>query len=74
MTALPLTCTDRLLAMVGAGMWAALLSVRRSAAALLVPGAFVAMIAAGAAAGFAGIKLPMSEAAVLASIFILGVW
>ena len=68
----PLTGTDHLLAMVGAGMWAALLSTRRPAAALLVPAAFMAMMAAGAAAGFAGIKLPVSEAGVLASIFILG--
>ena len=32
----------------------------------------MAMIASGAAAGFAGIKLPVSEAGVVASIFILG--
>jgi len=68
----PLTGTDHLLAMVGAGIWAALLSTRRPSAALLVPAAFMAMMAAGAAAGFAGIKLPFSEAGVLASIFILG--
>ena len=68
----PLTGTDHLLAMVSAGMWAALLSTRRPVAALLVPAAFMAMMAAGAAAGFAGIKLPFSEAGVLASIFILG--
>src|SRR5260370_16745414 len=67
----PLTGADHLLAMVGAGMWAALLSTRRPAAALLVPAAFLAMMAAGAAAGFAGIKLPFSEAGVLASLFIL---
>jgi urease accessory protein len=68
----PLTGTDHLLAMVGVGMWAALLSVKRPAAALLVPAAFLTMMAAGAAAGFAGIKLPFSEAGVLASIFMLG--
>jgi urease accessory protein len=68
----PLTGADHLLAMVGAGMWAALLSTRRPAAALLVPAAFLAMMAAGAAAGFAGIKLPFSEAGVLASVFMLG--
>jgi urease accessory protein len=68
----PLTGTDHLLAMVGVGMWAALLSVRRPVAALLVPAAFLAMMAAGAAAGFAGIKLPFSEAGVLASVFMLG--
>jgi urease accessory protein len=68
----PLTGTDHLLAMVGAGMWAAMLSTRRPSAVLLVPSAFMAMMAVGAAAGFAGIKLPFSEAGVLASIFMLG--
>ena len=68
----PLTGTDHLLAMVGAGMWAALLATRRPSAALLVPLAFIAMMAVGAAAGFAGIKLPFPEAGILASIFMLG--
>src|SRR5262245_16269732 len=68
----PLTGIDHLLAMVGAGVWASLLATRRPSAALLVPAAFMAMMAVGAAAGFAGIKLPCSEAGVLASIFILG--
>src|SRR5690349_1601896 len=68
----PLTGTDHLLAMVGTGMWAALLATRRLSATLLVPAAFLAMMAIGAAAGFAGIKLPLSEAGVLASIFMLG--
>ena len=52
----PLTGADHVLAMVGAGMWAA----------------FLSMMALGAAAGFAGIKLPFSEAGVIASVFILG--
>src|SRR4051812_29190741 len=68
----PLTGTDHLLAMIGVGMWAALLSVRRPWAMLLVPLAFMAMMAVGAAAGFAGIKLPFSEAGILASVFMLG--
>jgi urease accessory protein len=68
----PLTGTDHLLAMVGVGLWAAFLSTRRPWAALLVPAAFMAMMATGAAAGFAGIKLPFSEAGVVASIFMLG--
>jgi urease accessory protein len=68
----PLTGLDHLLAMVGAGMWAAFLAVRRPAAALLVPLAFMTMMAFGAAAGFAGIKLPFSEAGVIASVFMLG--
>lgn len=68
----PLTGPDHLLAMVGVGLWAAFLSTRRPWAALLVPAAFMAMMATGAAAGFAGIKLPFSEAGVLASVFMLG--
>ena len=68
----PLTGIDHLLAMVGVGMWAALLAVRKPVAALLVPATFVAMMAIGAAAGFAGIKLPIVEAIVLGSVFVFG--
>src|SRR5262245_2018107 len=68
----PFTGIDHLLAMVGVGMWAALLAVRKPAAAVLVPGAFLAMMAIGAAAGFAGIKLPLVEAAILGSVFVIG--
>lgn len=68
----PLTGADHLLAMVGAGMWAAFLATRRPAAAFWVPAAFMLMMAIGAAAGFAGIKLPFSEAGILASVFMLG--
>ena len=45
---------------------------RKPAASFLVPAAFVAMMAVGAAAGFAGIKLPLVEAAILASVFVIG--
>lgn len=68
----PFAGIDHLLAMVGVGMWAAFLAVRKPAAALLVPAAFVAMMAIGAAAGFAGIKLPIVEAAILGSVFVFG--
>jgi urease accessory protein len=68
----PLSGPDHLLAMVGAGMWAAFLAARRPSAAFWVPAAFLLMMAFGAAAGFAGIKLPFSEAGVLASVFMLG--
>ncbi len=68
----PLTGPDHVLAMIGAGMWAAVLSARKPAAGLFVPLAFLVMMAFGAAAGFAGIKLPFSEAGVIASIFMLG--
>jgi urease accessory protein len=68
----PFTGIDHMLAMVGVGIWAAFLAVRKPFAAVLVPAAFLAMMAAGAAAGFAGIKLPLAEAIVLGSVFVFG--
>ena len=68
----PFTGIDHLLAMVGVGMLAAFLAVRKPAAALLVPATFVAMMTVGSAAGFAGIKLPLVEAVILASVFVFG--
>ena len=68
----PFTGADHLLAMVGVGIWAAFLAVRKPAAALLVPAAFLAMMVAGAFAGFSGIKLPLTEAIILASVFVFG--
>jgi len=69
----PLTGADHLLAMVGVGLWASLLAVRRPYAALIVPASFLAMMGAGAAAGFAGIKLPLAEAVIVASVLAIGV-
>jgi urease accessory protein len=68
----PLTGADHFLAMVAVGMWAAFLATRRPAAAFWVPASFMLMMAIGAAAGFAGIKLPFSEAGIIASVFMLG--
>jgi len=68
----PLTDYGHILSMVGVGLWAALLGVRRPSARLMVPAAFIGLMAIGAAAGFAGIKLPFSEAGVLAAVFMLG--
>lgn len=68
----PFTGLDHLLAMVGVGLWAALLAERKPAMGVLVPTAFLVMMAIGAAAGFAGIKLPLVEAAILASVFVIG--
>jgi len=68
----PFTGVDHLLAMVGVGIWAAFLAVRKPAAALLVPASFLAMMAVGAVAGFAGIKLPLVEAIILGSVFVFG--
>ncbi|MEI6201402.1 MAG: HupE/UreJ family protein [Enhydrobacter sp.] len=68
----PLTGLDHVLAMVGVGLWAALLASRKPSAIFLLPVAFVVMMAFGAAAGFAGMKLPIAEAGILASVFLLG--
>ncbi len=68
----PLTGADHLLAMIGTGMWAALLATRRPSARYLVPLAFMTMMSLGAGAGFAGIKVPFVEAGILASVFLLG--
>lgn len=68
----PFTGVDHLLAMVGVGLWASLLSAKRPAAAYLVPSAFVVMMLLGAAAGFAGIKLPLVEAGIAVSVLVLG--
>jgi urease accessory protein len=68
----PFSGLDHLLAMAGAGVWAALLASRKPAIAVAVPGAFLVMMAIGAAAGFAGIKLPLVEATILASVFVIG--
>ena len=54
------------------GQEGCLLAVRKPALALLVPGSFLVMMAIGAAAGFAGIKLPLVEAVILASVFVIG--
>lgn len=68
----PFTGVDHLLAMVGVGVWASLLAVKRPAAAYLVPASFMAMMLVGAAAGFSGTKLPFVEAAIVASVLALG--
>jgi urease accessory protein len=68
----PFTGVDHLLAMLAVGVWASFLGVERRIAAFLVPGAFLAMMGLGAVAGFGGIKLPLAEAAILASVFVFG--
>ncbi|MBY0318133.1 MAG: HupE/UreJ family protein [Reyranella sp.] len=68
----PFSGLDHLLAMVGVGLWAAFMAGRKPMVALAVPAAFLVMMAIGAAAGFAGIKLPLVEAAILASVFVIG--
>ena len=68
----PLAGIDQTLGMVGVGVWAALLAGRQRSMAILVPGTFLVMMAIGAAAGFAGIKLPLVEAVLLALVFVIG--
>ena len=68
----PFSGLDHIFAMVGVGLWAALIAARKPSAIFLLPVAFVVMMAVGAAAGFAGMKLPIAEAGILASVFLLG--
>jgi len=68
----PFTGIDHVLAAVAVGVWAFFLANRKAALAVVVPTAFLIMMAVGAVAGFAGIKLPFVEAAILASIFVIG--
>ncbi len=68
----PFTGIDHVLAAVGVGVWAFFLANRKVGYAVLVPAAFLVMMAAGAVAGFAGIKLPLVEATILASVFVIG--
>jgi urease accessory protein len=68
----PFTGIDHMMAAVGVGVWAFLLANRRASLAVLVPASFLVMMAGGAIAGFAGIKLPLVEAVILASVFVMG--
>jgi urease accessory protein len=68
----PFTGLDHLLAVIGVGVWASLVASRKPSAVLSMPAAFIVVMAVGAAAGFAGINLPIAEAAILASVFSLG--
>jgi len=65
----PLSGIDHILAMVAVGLFAWQLGGR---ALLLVPGTFVALMAAGGAAGMAGWPLPFSELGIALSVAVLG--
>lgn len=65
----PLFGADHILAMVGVGLWAALLGGRSIWAA---PGAFVAAMVAGFIAALMHIGLPFVEPVIAASIVVLG--
>lgn len=64
----PFTGADHLAAMVAVGAWSAL-TVRP---AWRAPAAFVALLVAGALAGFAGLQLPGVEPMIAASVLVLG--
>ena len=65
----PFTGLDHILAMLAVGLWAVQLGKR---ALWLLPLAFVSAMAAGAALGMNGVRLPFVEPAVLASVIGLG--
>ncbi len=65
----PFTGLDHILAMVAVGLWAVQLGKR---ALWLLPLSFVGAMAAGAAMGMNGLRLPFVEPAILASVIGLG--
>lgn len=65
----PVGGMDHVLAMVSAGVFAYMLGGR---ALLLVPAAFVAMMAAGGALGMAGVPVPFVEFGIGLSIIVIG--
>ena len=65
----PLYGVDHILAMVAVGVWAAMIGGRAVWAA---PATFVTLMAAGFAASFVGMPLPLVEPAILASIVAFG--
>lgn len=65
----PLSGADHVLAMVGVGLWAALLGGR---ALWAVPTTFVIVMIAGFAAALGGMPLPFIEPAISASVVVLG--
>lgn len=66
----PLSGLDHLLAMGAVGLWAAQLGGR---ALWQVPLAFLAMMAVGSLAGFAGTPIPAVEVGIVGSLLVLGV-
>jgi len=64
----PFTGLDHLAAMLAVGVWSAL-AVRP---VWLAPAAFVALLIAGAAAGFTGVVVPAVEPMIAASLLVLG--
>lgn len=67
----PFTGLDHLAAMLAVGVWS-VLAFPKLQAAWRVPVAFVAMLVAGAVAGFAGLWVPGVEPMIAASVLALG--
>jgi urease accessory protein len=65
----PFSGADHILAMIGVGLWAAILGGR---AIWAVPAAFLIAIMAGFAAALAGAPLPFVEPVIAASVVVLG--
>ncbi len=65
----PFSGLDHILAMIAVGLWAVQLGKR---ALWLLPLSFVCSMAAGAALGMGGVRLPFVEPAILASVIGLG--
>ena len=65
----PLTGWDHVLAMVAVGLWAAQM---RGRALWLVPAAFVSLMVVGGALGMTGVRVPLVEPGILASVLVLG--
>jgi urease accessory protein len=70
----PFLGLDHLLAMVAVGLWAVQIAERtgRNVALWAVPGAFVAMMAAGAWGALAGMATPVTELGIIGSLVVLG--
>lgn len=65
----PFSGLDHLLAMLAVGLWAA---QTRGRAVWALPAAFLSVMALGGALGMNGVELPLVEAGILASVFVLG--
>ena len=65
----PFTGLDHMLAMIAVGLWAVQIGKR---ALWVLPLSFVSAMAAGAALGMSGVRLPFVDSAILASVIGLG--
>lgn len=67
----PFTGIDHLAAMLAVGAWSAM-TCTQARTAWRAPAAFVALLVAGAVAGFAGLQVPGVEPMIAASVLVLG--